>query len=121
MIEFKGAYYQSKSSLSQPVLVQFDGVLLHIWNISNPFHRILSSEAFRLPFAPGPHRCWVKLPSGGRIETDDIQALVSLKSHSRSPLPPELRFGVSQRHAAVAVLSLVSILTTGLFLGLLIW
>jgi hypothetical protein len=114
MIEFTGAYYKSKSSPSQSVLVQFDGVLLHIWNISSPFYRILSSGVFRLPFAPARQRCWVKLPNGSRIETDDIQALSSLKSSCRSTLPFMIRFGSAQWRAAVFFSALTAILTTGL-------
>jgi hypothetical protein len=113
MIEFRGAYYKSKSSPSQSVLVQFDGVLLHIW-ISSPFHRILSSDVFRLPFAPAQQRCWVKLPNGSRIETDDIQALSSLKSSCRSTLPFRNRLGGTQWHAAVFFSALTAVLTTGL-------
>ena len=113
MIEFKGAYYKSKSSPSQSVLVQFDGVLLHIWNLSTPFHRILSSNDFRLPFAL-ERPCRVKLPNGIRIETDDIQALIALKSSCRSTLPFGIRLCVSQWHAAVVFSALTAVLTTGL-------
>lgn len=116
MIEFRGAFYKSKSSPSQSVLVQFDGVLLHIWNISTPFHRILSSNVFRLPFAPGQQRCWVKLPNGCRIETDDIQALASLKSSCRCTLPFGFRLYASQWRSAVVLSALAAVLTTGLFI-----
>ena len=42
--------------------------------MSNPFHRILSSDVFDLPCSMGKKRRYIKLPNGGRIETDDIQA-----------------------------------------------
>jgi hypothetical protein len=114
MIEFKGAFYKSKTSPSQLVLVQFDGVLLHIWNISSPFHRILSSDAFRLPFTLGQQRRWVKLPNGIRIETDDIQALNLLKSSCRSNLAVRIRLCMVQWNASVVFSALVAALTFGL-------
>lgn len=114
MIEFYGAYYRKKTSPPQSVLVQFDGVLLHIWNISSPFHRILSSDAFRLPFTLGQRRHWVKLPDGSRIETDDIQALVLLKSGCGPDLPIKFPLFGSQWHAAVVLSALAAALTTGL-------
>jgi hypothetical protein len=114
MIEFKGAFYKSKTSPSQLVLVQFDGVLMHIWNISSPFHRILSSDVFRLPFTLGRQRRWVKLPNGCRVETDDIQALDLLKSRCRPNLAVSIRRYIAQWHAAVVFSALVAALTTGL-------
>jgi hypothetical protein len=121
MIEFKGAYYKSKSSPPQSVLVQFDGVLLHIWNISSPFHRILSSGVFRLPLALGQQCCWLKLPNGSRIETDDIQALASLKSSCRSTLPLGLGLCATQWHAGVLFSALATVLTTGFLVCWLFW
>jgi hypothetical protein len=121
MIEFKGVYFKSKSSPSQSVLVQFDGALLHIWNISSPFHRILSSDAFRLPFTLEGQRCWVKLPNGSRIETDDIHALVSLKACCRSALPFGIRLGANQWQTAVVFSSLLAALTAGILVYRLYW
>ena len=116
MIEFNGAYYKSKTAASQKVLVQFDGVLLHIWNISSPFHRVLSSGTFRLPFSLGRHRSWVKFPNGSRIETDDIQALVSLKAFRRASQPMVGRLPITQPPGAFVLYSLAIVLAMGLLL-----
>jgi hypothetical protein len=114
MIEFNGAYYKDKTAPSQSVLVQFDGVLLHIWNISSPFHRVLSSDSFRLPFSPGRHRSWVKLPNGSRVETDDIQALASLKARCRTCLPFTGRLCLHQWPATIVLFSLALVLAAGM-------
>lgn len=114
MIEFKGAYFKNKSSPAQSALIQFDGDLLHIWNISSPFHRILSSNAFRLPFVLGQKGCWIKLPNGGRIETDNLQALASLKSRCRSTLPLGINCCTAPWHAVLVFSALAALLTTGL-------
>jgi hypothetical protein len=84
MIEFKGSYYKTNGTASQSVLVQFDGVLLHVWHLSDPFHRIFASDVFRVPYSVTRHRRFIKLPNGGRIESDDINALVQLRTSSRS-------------------------------------
>ena len=114
MIEFYGTYYRKKTSPPQSVLVQFDGVLLRIWNISAPFHCILSSDVYQLPFTPGHRRRRVKLPDGSRIETDNVQALALLKQDRNPGLPIKPpTFGV-QRHTALVFSLLVTVLTTGL-------
>ena len=87
VIEFKGAYYKKGRSAPQSVLVQFDGVLLHVWHMSDPFHRLLTSDVFRLPLAIGQRKRCIKLPNGGRIFTDDINALQSLPSNPQSTSP----------------------------------
>ena len=61
------------------VLVQFDGVLLHVWHMKDPFHRLLTSDVFRLPPSMGKRKRYIKLPNGGRIETDDFNALSTLQ------------------------------------------
>ena len=78
MIEFKGTYSHESSSDSHSVLVQFDGVLLHIWHLSDPFYRLLSSDVFHLSYKQfgGSHR--IKLPNGGVVETEDHDAMVLL-------------------------------------------
>lgn len=91
MIECKGAYYRTKTSPSQAVLVQFDGVLLHVWHMSDPFHRILASDVFSVQKAIGKSRYYIKLPNGGKIETDNFSAVISLKSCCQHP-----QFNVSQ-------------------------
>jgi len=78
MIEFKGKYCQRANEKSVVVLVQFDGVLLHVWHLPDPFYRILSSDAFQVAasFTRG-QRC-IKLSNGDRILTNDAPALDSL-------------------------------------------
>jgi hypothetical protein len=84
MIEFKGTYYKTNVMASQSVLVQFDGVLLHVWHLSDPFHRIFASDVFRVHTSLTRKKRFIKLPNGGRIESDDIDALVQLQTSSRS-------------------------------------
>jgi hypothetical protein len=84
MIEFKGAYYKTNNTASQSVLVQFDGVLLHVWHLSDPFHRIFASDVFRVHYSFARHRRFIKLPNGGKIESDDTNALIQLRTSSRS-------------------------------------
>jgi hypothetical protein len=117
MIEFRGAFYKNKTSPPQSVLVQFDGILLHIWNISHPFHRILSSDEFELPFTLKRHRPCVRLPRGGRIETDDTQALTLLKASDRLGLAARFCKSAKNWHAAILYSALVAALTLGVLAG----
>jgi hypothetical protein len=80
MIEFKGTYSHESSADSRSVLVQFDGVLLHIWHLSDPFYRLLTSDVFHLSCKQfgGNHR--IKLPNGGFIETEDHDAMILLRN-----------------------------------------
>jgi hypothetical protein len=115
MIEFKGAFYKDKTMPSQSVLVQFDGVLLHIWHMSNPFHRILSSDVFDLPSSMGRRKHYIKLPNGCRIETDDLQALSLLQSNRRPRLTTKLHGIFPLRRGISVAIGLVAALTAGLF------
>ena len=107
MIEFKGAFFKNRTMPSQAVLVQFDGVLLHIWHMSNPFHRILSSDIFDLTSAIGSKSRYIKLPNGGRIETDDIQALTLLQSNCRPWLANKVQGVLPQSHAVPLIVGLI--------------
>ncbi len=84
MIQFKGAYFNRATKESKTVLVQFDGVLLHIWQMADPFCRLLTSDVFTLQPALGKRKRCIKLPNGGKIETDDIDAFSSLTASRRS-------------------------------------
>ena len=86
VIEFQGAYFRKSKCNPQAVLVQFDGVLLHVWHLSDPFHRLLTSDVFHLPKVFGRRRQHIKLPNGGRIETEDMSALGRLQNFSKKPL-----------------------------------
>ncbi|MDA8139814.1 MAG: hypothetical protein M0036_14280 [Desulfobacteraceae bacterium] len=82
MIEFKGRYYQLTCKAAVDALIQFDGVLLHVWHLSDPFHRLFSSDEFYLDRPIFKNGLVLKLPNGGRIETDDREALEQL-SHKQ--------------------------------------
>ena len=84
MIEFTGEYIRKSGSHSQSVLVQFDGVLLHVWHMSNPFYRLLTSDVFRLPPAITSKKRYIKLPNGDRIETDNLNALMTIQTNHRA-------------------------------------
>ena len=84
MIQFKGAYFNRATKESKSVLVQFDGVLLHIWQMTDPFCRLLTSDVFTLQPSFGKRKRYIKLPNGGKIETDDIAAFSSLTASRRS-------------------------------------
>lgn len=79
MIEFKGAYSRPPAGKSIAVLVQYDGIILHVWHLSDPFYRLLSSDTFQLSSFPGKKRRYIKLPHGGRIVTDDLEALERIR------------------------------------------
>ena len=86
LIEFKGVYYKNAVDEAQSVLVQFDGVLLHVCHMSNPFYRLLTSDVFRLPASFGKGARYIKLPNGGRIETDNADALSTIRSNRRDEI-----------------------------------
>jgi hypothetical protein len=75
MIEFKGTYSNESNNESHVVLVQFDGVMLHIWHLSDPFFRLLSSDVFHLGYTRLNRKYRIKLPNGGSILTDDDTAI----------------------------------------------
>jgi len=81
MIEFRGTYCQKSNAKSAVVLVQFDGVLLHVWHQSDPFYRILSCDAFQIATSLIKGQRCIKLSNGDRILTDDISAANSLAEH----------------------------------------
>lgn len=83
MIEFKGAYIDSNTKESKSVLVQFDGVLLQVWHMADPFCRLLTSDVFRLQPSVGKSKRYIKLPDGNRIETDNVNAFLSMHAIQR--------------------------------------
>jgi hypothetical protein len=95
MIEFKGLYFQSAGAEAVSVLVQFDEVLLHVWRLSDPFYRLLSSDVFHVApsFSKGPHA--IKLPDGSRITTDDSEAIQDLVQVDKGRAE---RGGLSEKH-----------------------
>ncbi len=83
MIEFKGTYSHESNGESHMVLVQFDGVLLHIWHLADPFYRLLSIDVFHLGYSRFRRMHRIKLPNGGRIVTDDDAAVTLLRKRHR--------------------------------------
>jgi hypothetical protein len=83
MIEFKGIYSNESNKESNVVLVQFDGVMLHIWHLSDPFYKLLSSDVFHLSYSRLNRKHRIKLPNGGCILTDDDTAISLLKKRYR--------------------------------------
>jgi hypothetical protein len=79
MIEFKGTYSNESDDTSHVVLVQYDGLLLHIWHLSDPFHQILSSDMFHLGYTRMNKMHRIKLPNRGYVLTDDDAAISVLR------------------------------------------
>lgn len=90
MIEFNGTYRHESSNDSQAVLVQFDGVLLHIWHVADPFYRLLSSDVFQLDFSRLSGACRIKLPNGGHVETHDQDAFIRLQDNYHPMMYPSI-------------------------------
>lgn len=86
MIEFRGTFYQGVKSDPMTVLVQYDGVLLHIWHLSNPFHRLFSSDEFRILGSFVKAEKIIRFPNGGHLETDDHQAFECLTRKCKDTL-----------------------------------
>lgn len=114
MIQFKGAYFNKATRESKSVLVQFDGILLHIWQMTDPFCRLLTSDVFTLQPAIGKGKRCIKLPNGGKIETADITAFSLLSEFRRSSCTKPRWVTVQWRliclAAAVAALTAVFVL-----------
>jgi hypothetical protein len=107
MIEFEGTYRNESGDESHVVLVQYDGVLLHIWHISDPFYRLLSSEVFHLGYERLNRMHRIKLPNGGRILTDDDAAISLLRKRHRDRSPGMLKNSLLLRGIAALLLSFV--------------
>jgi hypothetical protein len=115
MIEFKGIYYKNKNTPCQSVLVQYDGVLLHVWHMANPFHRILASDVFSVPGSICNGKRLIRLPNGAKIETDDVRAHVLLQSKTRNAMSGEIHGASAQRYMRIWLLGMVTALCISLF------
>ncbi len=116
MIEFKGFYYKKGLSTPHSVLVQFDGVVLHVWHMSEPFHRLLTSDVFRLSLSMGKRKKYIKLPNGGKIETDDSRALNRLGIDGQS-VGNLCRRYLSAYQTTIAIGSALLLLATAVLIG----
>jgi hypothetical protein len=105
MIEFNGTYSNESDDKSHVVLVQFDGALLHIWHLSDPFYRLLSSDAFHLGYVRMNRMHRIKLPNGGRILTDDDAAISLLRKRHGDRLQRLLKNSRSLRIIAALLLT----------------
>jgi len=109
MIEFIGAYHQDAKTEAVRVLVQFDGVRLHVWRLSDPFHRVLSSDVFHGSSSSSKDLHAIRLPDGSRITTDDAKAVEQLLIRTQTGRWPAR--WLAQKHKI-----LVIVLSLGLFL-----
>ena len=110
MIEFEGSFYQQSKVDPIGVLVQFDGIILHIWHLSEPFYRLLSSAEFRISSTFSNGCCAIKLPNGDRVETRDSRA-VNLLSQDCKALPTP-SFAAKHKWVIVLISSLAILLCT---------
>ena len=111
MIEFKGSFYQQSKVDPIGVLVQFDGIILHVWHLSEPFYRLLSSAEFRISPSFSNGCCAIKLPNGDRVETSDSQA-INLLSQDRQASSPTPSFAAKHNWALALISSLAILLCT---------
>lgn len=81
MIELNGFYYQNdNNNESIPVLAQFDGRLLHIWHVSDPFYRVRTSKKFRICVSKNGSCERIRFQDGARLETDNLEILEQLNT-----------------------------------------
>lgn len=102
MIEFKGTYVQKIKSSNMNVLVQYDGVLLHVWHLADPFYRLISSDVFHIGSANLKSNQIIKLPNGGHIETDNHQAVDLLLQRHRYAVHKRRKIG--PQHLLIALI-----------------
>jgi hypothetical protein len=103
MIEF-----QLAGSESTLVLIQYDGVILHVWHLAEPFHRLAFSDVFKISSSFSKKQHTIKLPNGGKIDSMDQTAMALLckeckKRHDAST------FGML-RNWAIAILGSMSLM-----------
>lgn len=83
MIELKGIYYSDSKHGPMAVLVQFDGRLLHVWHLADPFFKLRSSSRFTIKPAKKKREKMIKFPDGACIQSDNIDALDTLMENTR--------------------------------------
>ncbi len=87
-------------------MVQFDGLFLHVWHLSEPFHRVTTCDRFEIVLSDNKLEHCIRLGSGARVETMDAGALMRL-AREKNPFL-ERRLGYSRSKClfiAVIVLS----------------
>lgn len=74
MIELKGIYHDTSKRNPLAVLVQYDGRLLHVWHLTDPFYRLRSGSEFVIKSMKNRGRV-IKFADGSSIETENTDAL----------------------------------------------
>jgi hypothetical protein len=74
MIELKGKYYDTSNRNPLAVLVQYDGQMLHVWHLSDPFYRLRSGSEFMVKSMKNRGQI-IKFSDGSCIETENNDAL----------------------------------------------
>ena len=108
MIEFKGTYSHESKTDSSAVLVQYDGVLLHIWHLSDPFYRMLTSDVFHLGYSRKSKRHRIRLPNGACIDTEDSDAVSMLRKSAEPMFDSTLDRQVFIRGLLALLLSIIT-------------
>lgn len=78
MVELKGIYYNDSKHSPMAVLVQFDGQLLHVWHLADPFFRLRSSSRFMIKPVKKKREKIIKFPDGACIECENTDAFDTL-------------------------------------------
>jgi hypothetical protein len=107
MIELEGKY-QLSGSESTLVLVQYDGVILHVWHLAEPFHRLVFSDVFQISSSFSKKRHTIKLPNGGKIDSLDQTAMALLCQEYKKRRDAST-FGMV-RNWAIAILGSMSLM-----------
>lgn len=92
MIELKGIYYNKIEHDPMAVLVQYDGRLLHVWHLTDPFYRLRSGSRFAIKSKQKTEAKVIQFSDGAHIETDNIEALNTLMEKIGSIYASKTRF-----------------------------
>jgi hypothetical protein len=108
MIELNGFYYKkAQNSEAIPVLAQFDGRLLHVWHLSDPFYRVRTSKKFRICSTKNETLKTIRFQDGACIETDNLEILDRLDASARSSIPTRCCKTALGRHGTICVAILI--------------
>jgi hypothetical protein len=108
MIEINGFYYKkAQNNKTIPVLVQFDGRLLHVWHLSDPFYRVRTSKEFRICSSKNEALKMIRFQDGACIETDNHEILDRLNASSQSSMPKRCCKTVFGRHGTLCIVILI--------------
>jgi Zn-dependent protease with chaperone function len=102
MIEFRGTYFDGKSSRAQPVIVRFDGTFLYVRGDSLPAGMDLSPKDVVISPPLGQTSRALKLPNGARIETDDFASVEALEQRKGGNIGLRVVHALESRWKAVA-------------------